>query len=139
MDITKSMPYLCETKYNITLLFGHLILSKILQRLNLSKNNLLDTFAFGAKCHFLCTKSLEYRQVEFDMILTYKICYNLIDLKFDEFFIKCNNNSFYNLCRHSFNINPLHCANTNSYNHFFTPRVPKIWNKLPENILVLPI
>ena len=38
-------------------------------------------------------KSLEYRRVEFDMILTYKICYNLIDLKFDEFFIKCNNDS----------------------------------------------
>ena len=33
-------------------------------------------------------KSLEYRRVEFDMILTYKICYNLSDLKFDEFFMK---------------------------------------------------
>ena len=81
-------------------------------------------------------KSLEYRRVV--IILTYKICYKLIDLRFDEFFIKCNNNSSYNLRRHSFNIKPLHCANTNSYNHFFTHRVPKTWNKLRENIISAP-
>ena len=69
------------------------------------------------------------------MILTYKICYNLIDLKFDKFFIKCNNNSSYNLYRHSFNIKLLDCANTDSDNHFFTHCVPKTWNKLPENII----
>ena len=72
------------------------------------------------------------------MILTYKICYNLIDLKFDEFFIKCNNDSSYKLQRHSFNIKPFHCANTDSYNHFFTHRVPKTWNKLQENIIRAP-
>ena len=60
------------------------------------------------------------RQVEFDMIPTYKICYNLIDLKFDKFFIKCNNDSSYNLHRHSFNIKPFHCANADSYNNFFS-------------------
>ena len=83
-------------------------------------------------------KSLEYRQVAFDMILTNKICYNLIDLQFDKFFIKCNNDSSYNLHRHSFNIKPFHCANSDSYNHFFTHRVSKTWNKLPENIFSAP-
>ena len=34
------------------------ILDKILQRLNLSKNNLLDTFAFSTKCHFLRTMTV---------------------------------------------------------------------------------
>ena len=72
------------------------------------------------------------------MILTYKICYNLIGLKFNDFLIKCSNDSSYNLHRHSFNIRPLHFANTNSYNKFFTHRVSKIWNKLPENIICAP-
>ena len=44
----------------------------------------------------------------------------------------------YNLRKHSFNIKPFHCANTDSYNHFFTHRVPKTWNKLPENIISAP-
>ena len=69
------------------------------------------------------------------MILTYKICYNLIDLKSNDFFIKCSNDSSYNLHKHSFNIRPFHCASTNFYNNFFTCQVAKIWNKLPENII----
>ena len=91
--------------------------------------------SYHDRLYKLNIKLLEYRQVEFDMILTYRICYNLIDLKFDKFFIKCNNDSSYNLCRHSFNIKPLYCANTDFYNHFFTHCVPKTWNKLPENII----
>ena len=88
--------------------------------------------------HKFDIKSLEYRRIEFDMILTYKISYHLIDLKFDKVFIKFNNNNSYNLRRHSFNTKPLYCANTDSYNHFFTYRVPKTWNKLPENIISAP-
>ena len=45
------------------------------------------------------------------------------------------NDSSYNLHRHGFNIKPLHCASINSYNNFFTHRVSKVWNKLPENII----
>ena len=50
----------------------------------------------------------------------------------------CSNDSSCNLLRHSFNIKPFHCANTDSYNHFFTYRVSKTWNKLPENIISAP-
>ena len=45
-------------------------------------------------------KPLEYHRLEFDLILTYKICYHLIDVKFDDFF-QCAQTS-YKLRRHSF-------------------------------------
>ena len=45
-------------------------------------------------------KYLEYCTLEFDLILTYKICYHLIDVKFDDFF-QCAQTS-YKLHRHSF-------------------------------------
>ena len=35
----------------------------------------------------LDVKSLEYRRVKFDLILTYKICYHLSDLHFDDYFV----------------------------------------------------
>ena len=40
--------------------------------------------------------------------------------------------------RHSFNIRPLHCTSTDSYNNFFTYWVSEIWNKLPGNIICAP-
>ena len=57
----------------------------------------------------------KYKQVEFDIILRYNICHNLIDLKFTDF--KCSNNCFYHLCNPSFNIRLFHCAIIDSYDH----------------------
>ena len=46
-------------------------------------------FSYVDRLSKLNLKSLEYRRLEFDLILTYKICYHLLDakyLKFDDFF-----------------------------------------------------
>ena len=50
-------------------------------------------------------KSLEYCRVEYDLFLMYKICHNLSDLNFHNFFSYCN--SDYNLRQHDWTIQSL--------------------------------
>ena len=50
-------------------------------------------------------KSLEYRRVEYDLFLMYKICHNLSDLNFHNFF--SYRNSGYNLRQHDWTIQSL--------------------------------
>ena len=78
-------------------------------------------------------KSLEYRRLEFDMVFLYKMYYNMIDLDFNDYFIK--NDNCYDLRRHTHHIRPKIRPHTVPYNNFFIHRAYKIWNNLLENIV----
>ena len=43
--------------------------------------------SYADRLHKLDIKSLEYRRLEFNVILMFKIYYNLSDLQFDDYFI----------------------------------------------------
>ena len=81
---------------NTILQFGVHISKKTSSSLSLSKNVLLVMFFFHCHLPFnsyedcltkLGIKSLEYRRLEFDLILMYKISHNLCDLNFSDYFI----------------------------------------------------
>ena len=71
---------------------------------------------------------MEYRRFEFDMVFLYKMYYNMINLDFNDYFIK--NDNCYDLCRYTHHIGPKTRPHTDRYNNFF-----KIWNNLPESIV----
>ena len=74
--------------------------------------------------------SLESRRIYFDLIMTYKIINNLIDLNFDDFF------AFSNSCTrgHSLKLN-INYSRINCRKYFFSNRVVPIWNSLSEDIV----
>ena len=76
---------------------------------------------------------LEYRRLEFDLILMFKICHNLCDLNFYEFFklpeSRCN------LRQHSLTVESLFHSKHEQYRYFFFNRIVNIWNNLPESII----
>ena len=76
--------------------------------------------------------SLEVRRIHHDLILLFKIINNLIDIPFS--------------CMFSYNLNPTrgHCLklNTPSFRlncrkNFFSVRICKLWNNLPERIVII--
>ena len=77
--------------------------------------------------------SLEYRRLEFDLILTFKICHNLCDLNFYEFFKL--RKIRYNLRQHSLTVESLFHPKHEQYRYFFFNRIVNIWNNLPESII----
>ena len=80
-------------------------------------------------------KLLEYRRLEFDLILVYKICCKLIDIAFDEFFTYVE--SCYNLHRRHLSIRSKYLPKHDSFRHFYSNRVVPVWNLLPESIVSL--
>ena len=89
--------------------------------------------SYSNRLYMLNLKSLEYRRLEFDMFFLYKMYYNMIDLDFNDYFIK--NDNCYDLCRHTHHIRPKTRPHTVPYNNFFIHRAYKIWNNLLENIV----
>lgn len=77
--------------------------------------------------------SLEYRRLEFDLILMFKICHNLSELKFNDYF-KFRKTG-YNLRQHCFTVESLFHPKRDQYRHFFFNRIVNIWNYLPEIIV----
>ena len=60
--------------------------------------------------------SLEYRRLEYDLFLMYKICHNLSDLNFHDFF--SYRNSVYNLRQHNWTIQSRTCPKHNQFKIF---------------------
>ena len=89
--------------------------------------------SYSNRLYMLNLKSLEYRRFEFDMVFLYKMYYNMIDLDFNDYFIK--NDNCYNLRRHTHHIRPKTRPHTVPYDNFFIHRAYKIWNNLPESII----
>ena len=79
-------------------------------------------------------KSWEYRRLEIDIIMTYKIIHNLVDLPvppsdFFDFY-----NSRYDTRRHKFCLQHAKFQSTIQHN-FFKNRIVPIWNKLSNDIV----
>ena len=69
-------------------------------------------------------KSLKYQQLKFDMVFLYKIYYNMIDIDFNDYFIKNYNN--YDLHKYTHHIRPKFRPRTDCYNNFLIYRACKI-------------
>ena len=81
----------------------------------------------------LSINSLKYCRLEFDLILMFKICHNLCDLNFYEFFKLCK--SRYNLRQYSLTVESLFHLKHEQYCYFCFNRIVNIWNNLPESII----
>ena len=104
---------------------------RLCQRCNIPFTSYLDRLTK------LNLESLEVRRCKQDLILLFKILHKLVDVDFDSFF-QINNFSGYGLRRHQFHINRQKVAKTAARNNFFTYRVIKYWNMLPDNIVTSP-
>ena len=134
-----------KLEYSRILVYGILISKKTCHILNRFKKNLLVIFAFVVTfhllpifdyLHILGIKSLEYRGIEFDLILMYKICYYLSDLRFDDYFVF--RDTGYNLRQHSLSVQTLQQCKHIKYQHFFFNRIVNIWNLLLNDVVIPP-
>ena len=102
---------------------------KVCQRLNLSFNNYLD------RLRILKITSLEYRRLEFDLILLFKILNGNIFVKLDDELSYNDLGEKYNLRRNSYQIKSRSGFKTDIRLKFFITRTIKVWNKLPQLIV----
>jgi len=84
------------------------------------------------RLQILKLKSLEYRRLEFDMNMCYKILYNLVDLDATSFFML--DNGVYMTRGHSMKLKLQNC-NYDFRKYFFPLRVINVWNSLPEYVV----
>ena len=89
--------------------------------------------SYSERLEILGIESLEYRRMKFDLVLMYKIYHNLIHIKFDTFFTK--NPSNYHLRRHTCTIKNTKIPRSRIRNHFFSHRIVKLWNSLPNDVV----
>ena len=84
-------------------------------------------------------ESLEVRRSKPDLILLYKILHRLVDIDFNNFFsFKPILGASLRTRRHQFYISRQQIAKTEVRNNFYTYRVTKYWNALPESIVSSP-
>ena len=82
---------------------------------------------------FSCIKSLKYRRLELDVILMFKIYYNLSDSLFDDYFI--HSKRMCNLRSHEFAIQSKFYVSCDQFRNFFFNRMVKIWNNFPHDLV----
>ena len=93
----------------------------------------LQNLSYGERLNKLKLKSLEHRRLIVDLITCYNTIYNNITIT-TENFLKFS--PTLNLRGHSLKlITPL--ARNNTQKHFFTYRIIKAWNSLPDKIVTL--
>ena len=80
---------------------------KVCQRLNLRFNNYLE------RLDLMSMNSLEYRRLEFDLILLYKILHKMIHINLQDTISISNILSTYNFRRHSLQLTTHPLCNTN--------------------------
>ena len=67
----------------------------------------------------------------------HKICYDLSDLHFDDYFVF--RDTGYNLRQHSLSVQTLQQCKHNQYQHFFFNHIViNIWNHLPNDVVIAP-
>ena len=105
---------------------------KMFTRILLQRQNIrYDGYAERLK--ILNLENLELRRLHFDLIFTFKIINNLVDLSIDQFFIPVA--TTYNLRQHKFALKLPNTPKTNIMIKSFKYRVIKCWNSLPENVV----
>ena len=89
------------------------------------------------RLEILGLETLELRRIKIDMIITYKIINNLIDLDSTNFFNTNFNLQNYNLRRNKFHLAkaPLSTSRYQVSSNFFSHRVINTWNKLSNDVV----
>ena len=88
--------------------------------------------SYSDRLHMLNLCSLEYRRLQTDLIMAFKITHNLVDIEADLFKLYC---SPYPTRRHNYCLFvPKQTSKTRS--SFFAERITKIWNKLPPHFFI---
>jgi hypothetical protein len=77
--------------------------------------------------------SLECRRIKFDLLMTYKIMHNLVDLPSSEFFTLAP--THYSTRCHSQKLSSRNNYINDIRRFFFSERVTKIWNSLPDYVV----
>ena len=87
------------------------------------------------RLQLLNLETLELRRVKIDLIITYKIINNLVDINSTDF-LKINLNlKNYNLRRNKFHLIKSPLPNYLVSSNFFSHRVINAWNSLPDNVV----
>ena len=103
---------------------------KLCQKLNIKFNSYLH------RLDILNLETLEKRRIKSDLILTYKFYNNLLDIEFKDFFQESVITNRYNLRRHNKYLDKPELCDTKARRNFFSNRIIKIWNKLPQDIIL---
>ena len=101
---------------------------RVCQRLNIRFQD------YTNRLSIMKLNTLEYRRLEFDLILLYKILHKIIHINLSINKLQLN----YNLRRHSSQLQHNSSSNTNLRRNFFSIRTIEVWNKLPEYIVSSP-
>ena len=101
---------------------------RLCKKLNISFRDYED------RLKILKIESLEYRRLKTDLILTYKIINNLIDLNIPNFFTFSQVHSIYSLRRHTLYLEKSD-STTPIRQNFFSKRIINTWNALPNSII----
>ena len=99
---------------------------RLFQRCGLSSSNYDD------RLQKLNLKSLEHRRLAIDLVMLYKILNNLVDIDSEQLFTF--KESRYDLRGNSLTLNKPKTATNTAFN-FFTSRVVRLWNALPDEIV----
>ena len=99
---------------------------KFFKKLNLKYNN------YGDRLEQLGLETLESRRIKIDLIYTYKIIHNLIEIKSSDFFNVNEILNSYSLRRHKFYLKKPLRPKSAVVSNFFIHRAVNIWNKLPD-------
>ena len=80
-------------------------------------------------------QTLEYRRLELDLIMTYKVINNLISMNFHDFFEFSSSAERFNLRRHNLCLRMPSIPKTTALKNFFSYRVISPWNSLPHDMV----
>ena len=89
--------------------------------------------SYKDRLYKLNLKSLKYCRKEKDLLMVYKIIHSLVDLRMEDFFKFYT--SPYNTRRHRLCIDN-GTASTEEQRSQFAHRVVRLWNSLPENVVM---
>lgn len=102
---------------------------KLCQKLNIKYSS------YNHRLKILNLETLEIRRLKSDLKLVYKIHNNLINLNINEFFTQSTLDNSYNLRRHDKYLKLPDLCKTTIRRSFFSLRIVKIWNKLPQYVI----
>ena len=91
----------------------------------------ISELCYSDRLHNLGLQSLEYRRIFSDLVLCYKIVYQTVDLKRDDFYIPLLSTTRGHSCKIQHKCIPHRSCRY----HFFSNRVIHMWNSLPQHIV----
>jgi hypothetical protein len=93
----------------------------------------ISSFTYAQRLAELNMDSLEFRRLHYDLILTYKFLFELVDVCPTQFFKFVSVDSGQNIRGHQFKLFQNFCR-INTRQHFFCERVIQPWNSLTASV-----